>query len=264
GEPELLRGRQADFFRALFERAETEGETRPATEWLTAYGRQIDNVRAALDWAFSPDGDKTLGIALTIAAVPLWRLLSLMEECRSRAEHALASLAPPARANSREAMKLLAALGAALRYDKDPDSEMEKTWADALAIAEQLDDADYQLRALSGLRNVRISDGNLRATLALARRFKDVAARATDPLDVLVGDRMIVYALHFLGAPAEARQHVERMLSRYVTSVHRSHIIRFGYDQRVLAYHVLAEILWLQGFPDQAMRIAEHNVDYAR
>ena len=63
----------------MFERAETEWETRPATEWLTAYGRQIDNVRTALDWASSPGGDTELGVALTIAAVPLWRLLSLAE-----------------------------------------------------------------------------------------------------------------------------------------------------------------------------------------
>ncbi len=77
--------RHAEYFRDLFERAETEWETRPATEWLTAYGRQIDNVRTALDWASSPGGDTELGVALTIAAVPLWRLLSLMEECRSEA-----------------------------------------------------------------------------------------------------------------------------------------------------------------------------------
>src|SRR5262249_38265751 len=75
GESELFARRHAEYIRDLFERAETEWETRPATEWLTAYGRQIDNVRTALDWASSPGGDPELGVALTIAAVPLWRLL---------------------------------------------------------------------------------------------------------------------------------------------------------------------------------------------
>src|SRR5262249_20106501 len=56
GESELFARRHAEYFRDLFERAETEWETRPAAEWLTAYGRQIDNVRTALDWAFSPGG----------------------------------------------------------------------------------------------------------------------------------------------------------------------------------------------------------------
>ena len=43
-------------------------------------GGEIDNVRAALDWAFAPDGDATIGVGLTIAAVPLWFQLSLLDE----------------------------------------------------------------------------------------------------------------------------------------------------------------------------------------
>jgi predicted ATPase/DNA-binding winged helix-turn-helix (wHTH) protein len=263
GESELFARRHAEYFRDLFERAETEWETRPATEWLTAYGRQIDNVRTALDWAFSPGGDTGLGVALTIAAVPLWKLLSLMEECRSRAQRALDSLGPQARSGTRQAMKLLTALGAALRYDKTSGTEIETAWTNVLAIAEHLDDADYQLRAISGLRTIRLTDGNLREVLALARRFKEVAARATDRRDVLVGDRMIGFALYLLGEQADARRHIETMLRRYVTSVHRLHIIRFGYDQRVIGHNTLASILWLQGFPDQAVRIAERNIEDA-
>jgi predicted ATPase len=264
GELASLVRRHAEYFRDLFEHAETEWETRPATEWLTAYGRQLDNVRTALDWAFSADGDTALGTALTIAAVPLWRLLSLMEECRSRARRALASLGQPRWPGTRETMKLLAALGAATRYDRSASVDIAAIWTDALAIAEQLSDADYQLRAISGLRIVHLSDGNLNEVLALSRRFKEVAASATDSRDPLVGDRMIGYALHLLGKQAEARRYIETMLRRYVTSIHRWHIIRFGYDQRVLANNTLAMILWLQGLPDQAFSIAKHNVDYAQ
>jgi hypothetical protein len=54
------------------------------------------------------------------------------------------------------------------------------------------------------------------------------------------------------------------MLARYVTPVHRSHIIRFQFDQRLTASCTLARILWLQGFPDQAMRTAQSSVDEAR
>jgi predicted ATPase len=71
-------------------------QTRPAAEWLAAYSRRIENLRAALDWAFSPTGDVAVGVALTIAAVPLWLQLSLVQECRGRVERALASLGPEA------------------------------------------------------------------------------------------------------------------------------------------------------------------------
>jgi predicted ATPase len=53
----------------------------------------IGQVRAALDWAFSPTGAAEVGVALIVAAVPLWVLLSLMDECRGRIEQALSGLA---------------------------------------------------------------------------------------------------------------------------------------------------------------------------
>jgi predicted ATPase len=54
------------------------------------------------------------------------------------------------------------------------------------------------------------------------------------------------------------------MLSHYVAPVYRPHAIRFQYDQRVMARATLAWILWLQGFPDQAMRTATSNVEEAQ
>src|SRR5262245_47249445 len=122
-----------------------------------------------------------------------------MEECRSRAQRVLDSLGPQARSGTRQAMKLLTALGAALRYDRTSGTEIEAAWTNVLAIAKHLDDADYQLRAISGLRTIRLTDGNLREVLALARRFKEVAAKATDPRDVSVGDRMMGFAMHLVG-----------------------------------------------------------------
>jgi predicted ATPase len=60
--------RHADYYRDLLERAEAEAETLPAPAWLAVYGHQIGQVRAALDWAFSPTGFAELGVALTVAA----------------------------------------------------------------------------------------------------------------------------------------------------------------------------------------------------
>jgi predicted ATPase len=91
GEREWLARSHAEYYRDLFERAETEWERRPPAEWLADHGGQIDNLRAALDWAFSPGGDASVGVALTAAALPLWMHLSLLNECRQRVELALAS-----------------------------------------------------------------------------------------------------------------------------------------------------------------------------
>ena len=57
GERERIARRHAEYYRDLFERAEGEAAARPTGEWLADYAREIDNLRAALDWAFSPGGD---------------------------------------------------------------------------------------------------------------------------------------------------------------------------------------------------------------
>jgi predicted ATPase len=56
----------------------------------------------------------------------------------------------------------------------------------------------------------------------------------------------------------------ERAVADYVGSDHWSLIIRFPVDQRIAARAFLAWILWLQGFPDQAMRAAESSIEDAR
>src|SRR5436305_1755344 len=92
GERERRARRHAGYYRHLFECAENEETTRQRGEWRSDYAGEIDNLRAALDWTFSPNGDGSIGVALTTASVPLWISLSLLEECRGRAKRGLGAL----------------------------------------------------------------------------------------------------------------------------------------------------------------------------
>ena len=58
-------------------------------EYLAAFRRRADEVHVALEWAFSATGDLEIGLALTIAAVPLWFELFQMTVARGRVEQAL-------------------------------------------------------------------------------------------------------------------------------------------------------------------------------
>ena len=86
----------------------------------------------------------------------------------------------------------------------------------------------------------------------------------SDQSDQLIADRMIGTVLRYTGDLTNARSHIERMLSRYVDPLDRSHTIRFVWDQRVAGEMALAVILWLQGFPEQAMRTARRTVESAQ
>jgi predicted ATPase/DNA-binding winged helix-turn-helix (wHTH) protein len=264
GERERLSHHHAEYYRHLFEQAEVGWETRRTVEWLNDYGWCTDNLRAALDWAFSPDGDASIGVPLTAAAVPLWMHLSLMEECRGRVEQALAALGPGASRDERREMTLHAALALSLRYTRGAVPEMGAAWTRVLELAESLDDAEYQLRSLLGLCFFQTASGGHRAVIALAKRFGTLAEKQPDRNELLIGDRLIGVSQHYLGDQSSARRHLEHMLAHYHPAAQSSHIISFPLDQRVMARTILARILWLQGFPDQAMRTAESSVEDAR
>jgi hypothetical protein len=206
GELQAVARRHAEYYRDVFERAGAETEVRPATEWLADYGRRIDNLRAALDWAFSPGGDASIGAALTAAAVPLWMHLSLMEECRGRAERALAAIAAGT-GDARCEMQLHAALAVSLMYTRGAVPEIGAAGTKALEIAESLDDAEYQLRSLWGLWSFHTGNGRHQVALTLAQTFHALAAERSDPGDRLIGERIIATSQYYLGDLLGARRH---------------------------------------------------------
>ncbi|WGD50332.1 winged helix-turn-helix domain-containing protein [Bradyrhizobium sp. CB1650] len=263
GETQVVTSRHAHYQLDRFERAHADWETWPTAEWLSTYAPQIDDLRSTLDWAFSASGDVGVGVALTAAAVPLWFEMSLMEECRARAELALATLEESASKNDQRRMHLYAAVAWSQMYTTVSARDTGAAWTTAFEIAEALDDTDYRLRTLWGMWASRVNRGEFGQALALANRFVSVADNTEDINDRLVGDRLTGATLHLLGVQSKARQHIERMLASYVAPVRRSHAVRFQFDQRVTARITLARVLWLQGFADQALRCIEINVGEA-
>jgi hypothetical protein len=53
-------------------------------------------------------------------------------------------------------------------------------------------------------------------------------------------------------------------LAHYVATDHGEDVIRFGTDLRVSARVFLSRVLWMQGFSDQEMRIAEASIVVAQ
>jgi predicted ATPase/DNA-binding winged helix-turn-helix (wHTH) protein len=256
--------RHAEYYRAVFERAASEWEMHSTDEWLAAYAGCIDNLRAALDWAWTPRGDAAIGVALTAAALPLWIQLSLWDECRARVDRALADLDRASSRGTRDEMQLWAARAWSLFNSKGPAPETVAAWTNALQMAEHLANLDYQLRALWGLWACHLARGEYPNALALADRFAQLAQGQSDPDDALVGERMKGSSLHYLGDQTGARHHFDRWLDQYVPPVRRSHSVRFQFDQQIVARLTLARTLWLQGLPDQALHLACSSVEDAR
>jgi predicted ATPase/DNA-binding winged helix-turn-helix (wHTH) protein len=260
GELEVLSRRHADYYNSLFQRADVDWSNLPSQAWLENYKPCIDNLRAALNWAFSSNGDVAVGVELTVAAIPLWFQLSQIDECLSSVERALSTIAEGASAENCQQMKLQAARGWSLMYTTGRARETGEAWSRALNFAERLNDTDYRLRALWGLWAGHVNNGHFQRALGLAEDFCAVARDSPEPADIFVGERLVAAASHFLGDQVGAREQIEHMLQHYVAPIRRSHIVRFQFDQRLTARITLARVLWLQGFPDRAMQEVESTV----
>ena len=251
----------AEYYRALFAPADAESESWSQAQWLAVYGRHLDNVRAALDWAFSPEGDPQIGVALTVATVPLWVQLSLLGECRERAERALAMLKGDEAGTMRPRMQLTWALGWSLMYGVGRAREASSAWVTTLDLAERLNDTTYRLRALWSSCIDQFNNGDLRTALAFARRFSGLAPESSDAIDLMMADRLLATAQHYFGDQRAARYHIDRALAQLATLAHQPQIVRVRFEMRVSTHYFQARILWLQGLAEQALKVVQHNVE---
>jgi predicted ATPase/DNA-binding winged helix-turn-helix (wHTH) protein len=256
GERERMARRHAEYYLILLKRAEAEALARPPAEWLADYAREIDNLRAALDWAFSPGGDGSLGVALTSTAVPLWLRLWLHEECGSRAKQALGALETGNREPDQEIL-LLTALGTARVFTTGPSPEMMEVFERALTLAEGTRDADDLLRALRGMIYALLAVSKVDEADGLVRRFAEVAAIKKHDVNFAIADRWAGLISLATGRLAHARVCFEKVLARPVTMPAKSPIGGEHHSLRLGTRVGLCQVLWLEGFPDQAASLAK-------
>jgi predicted ATPase len=248
----------AEFYRDFLIEADSRDKFRQP-DWMTIYGRHIDNARAALDWAFATDGNVQLGVVLTAAMIPLWVRMSLFAECRRRVELALANLDDGAVGAPRLRMLLSGALGWSLMYGVGRSREAAPALATTLELADQLDDKEYRLRALWGLCIDQFNNGEFRKALEFAHRFVKAAENSPDPTDSIIADRLLAVSLHYLGDQQAARHHIDRVDARLTELDEKPKI--FPLDLRTSTHYFRARILWLQGHADQAVRLVAQNID---
>jgi hypothetical protein len=224
--------------------------------------RRLDDLRAAMDWAFAPGGDSQFGLELTVASIALWCDTLLLAECCERVAHAITRVTGEDASSQRHMMKLCTALGLALHQTNADGAELERQFRKAHELAEKLGDSDYRLRTLWGLWLSQFMASKHRSELGYAERFVQVARELGDPVHELIGERLMAVGLHVLGDQSAASVHLSRVVGHKFAS--HSHIVQFVFDQRVttLAFH--ARVLWQRGKGTSALRAVEECLSVAQ
>jgi len=262
-EDQAVRRRHAAYVHAVLERATSEWAERSASEWAFEYARVLDDLRAALAWAGQDPTNHSLRITLTVAGLLLWNHFSLTEECRVHVSRAVDDLELAGLTGTALEMKLKLWLGGSTMLTRGFDSQALDTIRRALSIAIDTNDTDYRLRCLSMIGIYEVWTGEHERGLRTLEKFAGVAAE-NDPSALPESEVHSGMAELFLGRLLQARQRLEPLQQRDLRYFKGSYGVRYFADTIVLLDSVLAQVQWLTGLPDTAVRTVVGAIERAR
>ncbi len=252
----------ADQVLKLMRQAELAWQSLDRANWIASYGYAIDDVRAALDWAFSAEGDIALGASLTSISMPFGLQLGRIQEFRARIEHALYSLrslpSPQPEIESR-LQDTLAMLTVNLKRTQPAEAIEETKRGDSV---EGISAPRNRLSPLLRKAIFQIEGGDYEGAVKTASRMSTVAQQAGDQLAVLTANRVAAQAHHFCGNHGQARAYAERVLGDPAKSIPVSYV-PVQTDRRVWMRIVLARTAWIEAQHGEAQHFTDEAVELA-
>jgi predicted ATPase/DNA-binding winged helix-turn-helix (wHTH) protein len=252
GEGEAIAERHARYFTDLFDLAYEAWETTPDAEWLELYQPEIDNVRAALDWAYREPSRAGIAIRLAGSAALFWGNLSLLPEGRRNAERAARLIDHTTQPG--DAARLMRQVGA-LWFYADRLRALAALEQSA-ALYGQLEDWPHLgsvLGTMGGIYPYLGRHAEAKAVLDQAREMLSATDRRKSLFNILNNLGLLSLALHEVD---EARSFFERAI---VLARAQRNPVR---EVRVLIN--LAELEFASGATDRAVGRGREAVTLAR
>jgi hypothetical protein len=181
GELDELQRRHAEYFRDLAEEAEPHLTRQDRVAWLARLEQEVDNLRAALDWA-EATGNVETGLRSAAAIWRFWQLRGRLSEGRDRLERLLA-ISSPTRDQVRA--RALGALGG-IAYWQNDNPVTRASYEQAADIARAAGDPRLLATALSNLSFIPFMEHDEERAEAILREGLAAAEQSGDRL--LVAD----------------------------------------------------------------------------
>jgi predicted ATPase/DNA-binding winged helix-turn-helix (wHTH) protein len=231
----------------------------PSPASIDFFAMNLGNLRAALEWSFSDQGDRGLGAKLAGASACLFFQAGLLPECAAWTERAIEALDTLSRGTRLE-LELLACFATSFMITRGNDPTTHTALVRALDIAERLKAAPMQLFLLHALYKWQIRSGDLRGFGELTDRVATVAKEIADPLADAIANGFFAITCFFTGDHHEVSRHARIALTAPV-HLSKLNLASFGHLYRVRS--ILARNLWVLGYPEQAMATSEEAVQEA-
>ncbi|WP_423760818.1 ATP-binding protein [Burkholderia sp. NLJ2] len=190
-----------------------------------------------------------------------------MRECSIPARRALDAIEAEGAGgvDAAREMRLRAAYAAALLHTDGDTHTAAAMWDRTLGLAGRLGDEAFDARALVGLWNTMLTRSDIHESLRYATRFERAAERRGDRSQRLLANAMVATSLHYFGEHAQARERLEAATAGLAEVGEPSCAeAALGIDVAALGRTMLTRLVWMQGDPEYAMRLAAQAVECAR
>lgn len=231
--------------------------------WLADCVADADNIHAALTWAFDDNGDPELGISLTLAAIPLWLRSNDLSGCQLRTAQAIQRLDGLALGTALE-MNLRLSFAVAVEITDGPTDDVCQAFTDALQLAKGLGDQETLARGLLGLAGSFAWRGDFQKMRFYAEECARLGERSAHRFAKPAADWMLGIALHLMADFNGSRDCFQRLSANHTEDLRSLFLAEFAIDPLVHASAVAAQTAWIEGRPDQALRMGAQALDDAR
>jgi len=143
--------------------------------------------------------------------------------------------------------------------------EVEQVYTEAREMCGRLGDAPQLFPVLFGLARMHDVRGELKVGSDLGKQLLSLAERAREPELLLEAHHELWANMSMLGELISARTHLDQGFVLYDSEKHRHHAFLYGgHDPGVCCRYHAAHVLWLLGYPDQALRKSQDSLALAR
>jgi predicted ATPase/DNA-binding winged helix-turn-helix (wHTH) protein len=261
GEADQIARRHAIYYRQVLERANAIAMAPLAARAAYAAAMHLGNIRSALEWTFSERGDNSVGTALAAASIGLFLEMSLLTECHRWTEQAIVTQDDSIKGSPRE-VELQSALGLSLMFTRGNTEQVRGALTRGLEVAEELGDLHNQLQLLGRLHIFHERIGDYRSALMFAKRGEAVAVSLGDPVGLAEAHSALGISYHLEGTNVRAHSYL-RAASAELPISKRINTFHFGFDYRNRARIALARTLWLEGYSDKSVVVANETIQEA-
>ncbi|HEY4081504.1 MAG TPA: hypothetical protein VGM81_12460 [Burkholderiaceae bacterium] len=260
---QIVARRYALALRALLVEAEAAWERMTRGEWRASFAPWVNDVRAALDWAFSMPGEDELALHLTNLAFPLADQTSLMTDYGESVDRAVEAL--PRLQGRQPLLEIrLRTLQIFFRLRGAIDEQTAiARMQDVLALAVASDEPKSQAGPLIALWAMSYQNGDYHGALHWSRRIGEVGRPTGDPFLAQLSARTGAQACHYLGDQAQASRMAHEVLELAGRRIPWAYFPS-PVDPRVSMHVVLVRVLWLQGQPRTALQLMQESLQFAR